>query len=68
MAKSLVNFSYFFIIESILFTSIILLIFILISNINLNTKNFFGNQESNSKENVKWTAKTRIWFYDRIQN
>ena len=39
-------------IVSILFTSIILVIFILISNINLNTKNFSGNQESNSKENV----------------
>lgn len=39
-------------IVSILFTSIILVTFILISNINLNTKNFSGNQESNSKENV----------------
>lgn len=39
-------------IVSILFTSLILMIFVLVSNINLNTKNFSGNQESNSKENV----------------
>lgn len=39
-------------IVSILFTSAILIIFILISNVNLSTKNFSGNQESNSKENV----------------
>lgn len=37
---------------SILFTSLILMIFVLISNINFNAKNFSGNQESNSKENV----------------
>lgn len=39
-------------IVSILFTSIILMIFVFLSNINLNTKNFSGNKESNSKENI----------------
>lgn len=39
-------------IVSILFTSIILIVFVLISNINLSSKDFSGNQKSDSKENV----------------
>ncbi len=39
-------------IVSFIFTSIILIVFVLISNANLNSKNFGKNQESNSNENV----------------